>query len=117
MVLCTYTRWFFLLFSYFLRVHQRVKSVYYTKNNLTHAMSSAKGAVAVFDAQTAIASPSFENWVAEGLGGESAVAGAVFREPVHGRVLRWWRDGAGVDADASGGLDTLAAMFVVSSLA
>jgi len=80
-------------------------------------MSGAKDAVAVLDAQTAIALPCFKSWVAEGLGGESAAAGAVFWEPVHGRVLRWWRDGAGVDADTSGGPNTLAAMFVVSSLA
>ena len=101
-VLCRYTRWFFLLLSNLLQVYQRVKSFYYTKNYLIHAMSGAKGAVAVLDT----------DW-----GSESAAAGAAFWEPVHGRVLRWWRDGAGVDADASGGSDTLAAMFVVSSLA
>jgi len=42
--------------SNLLRVYQRVKSFYYTKNYLIHAMSGAKGALAVLDAQTAIAS-------------------------------------------------------------
>ena len=69
-VLRRYTRWIFLLISNLLRVYQRVKNFYYTKNYLViHVMSDAKGAVAVLDAQTAIASPCFESWVAEGLGG------------------------------------------------
>ena len=70
MVPCRYTRWIFLLISNLLRVYQRVKNFYYTNNYLViHVMSGAKGAVAVLDAQTTIASPCFKNWVAVGLSG------------------------------------------------
>ena len=67
---CRYMHWIFLLISNLLWVYQRVKNFYYTNNYLViHVMSGAKGAVAVLNAQTAIALPCFENWVAVGLSG------------------------------------------------
>ena len=66
---CRYTRWIFAPFGSLAGIREVTMCFYYTKKLLnTCGESGAKSAVAVLNAQTTIASPCFESWVAEGLG-------------------------------------------------